>query len=975
MDLKDTVHLPRTDFPMRADLAKREPVQIQAWTEGKLYDRLIAHNEGKPLFVLHDGPPYANGDLHAGHFLNKILKDFVVKFHALSGKQADFVPGWDCHGLPIELQVDKKLGPKKRELTPAQFRRECRKYAEEQVALQREQFRRLGVFARWDDPYLTMSFEYEAQTVRELAAITRRGGLYRRKRPVHWCGRDQTALAEAEVEYADKQSPSIYVKFEVVDAAPLLKTAGSLAGKKLGLVAWTTTPWTIPANLAIAAGPEIEYVAYDLGARGVVIVAKALLVPFLNDCAPDELHEGTSASELVEAAHGAARNKALKDHHKVLAHFLGEDLKGVTYRHPLVDRTSPVLLGAHATTEAGTGLVHTAPGHGEDDWRLGIANGLPVFAPVDNAGKYTKEVGDALADLVGLKVFDANPKVVEKLNAVGALMNSTGAAFEITHSYPHCWRCKQPVIFRATDQWWIGMDKELDFGGKSASVRKLALEAIETLAENKGWVPAWGRERIHGMVANRPDWCVSRQRSWGVPIPVAYCKACTEPLVSADAMEHVAGFFDKEGADAWFDRPLSELLPAGSKCKCGGTEFEKENDILDVWFDSGSSFAAVLQKGHWKNLRAPADLYLEGSDQHRGWFNSSLTIGLAAHGEAPYKQVLTHGFLVDEKGLKLSKSLGNIGSPKAMLEKYGADVVRLWVAASDYREDVRLGGIILDKVSEGYRKIRNTLRYCVSQLFDFDPATDAVPLEKLLPIDRWALSRLEKWRAQVSAAFETYEFHRIYHATLDLCAVDLSAVYFDSLKDRTYCSGKTWAERRAAQTAIHLIGETLTRMLAPMASFTAEETWAHFPKTAGRPDSVFLAGLPQARPELLNEALEAEFVHLLAFRTAVNARLEEQRTAKTLGKATEAEVELILSPDAMAGEAGAIAKKYEAQLADFLLCAKATLKTAPLEGKTVDATVQKSAHKPCERCFRALAEVGADAAHPTLCARCVRAIA
>ena len=855
MEIKDTVNLPKTAFPMRAQLAEREPQQIQAWQEAKTYEALLEKNARSEKYVFHDGPPYANGSIHSGHFLNKILKDIVVKFQAMSGKLADFVPGWDCHGLPIELQVDKQLGAKKRELSPGEFRRACRKYAEGQVDVQRREFQRLGVFARWDKPYLTMNFAYEAQIVRELAELSRRGVLYRRKRPVHWCARDATALAEAEVEYADKISPSIYVAFEAVDAAALVKAAPALLGRKLLLAAWTTTPWTIPANFAIAANPEIEYVAYDLPGRGATVVAKDLLEPFLRAVAPEEL-----------VLPDAAGRGLLRHHARVLAQFAGRDLDGVTYRHPLLgDRTGWVLMGAHATTEAGTGLVHTAPGHGEDDFLMGVKYGLPIFAPVDGQGRFTAEVG--IAGLEGVKVFDANERIVELLAGAGALLNSTGKAFPVHHSYPHCWRCKQPVIFRATDQWWIGLDLPIELGQKT-TMRKAALEAIDAIGAAGGFVPAWGKERIRGMVENRPDWCISRQRNWGVPIPVAYCAKCREPFVSAAAMDHVADLFEQEGADAWFDRPLTELLPHGSSCaKCGGTAFEKETDILDVWFDSGSSFAAVLASGRWAGLRVPADLYLEGSDQHRGWFNSSLMIGIGAHGMAPYKTLLTHGFVVDGQGRKMSKSLGNDVDPQGMIKKYGAEVIRLWVAASDYRDDVRLSNHILDSLAEGYRKIRNTLRYCLSQLSDFNPATDAVPDSALRPSDRWALSRLERYRQQIMKAYETFEFHRVYHSTVEFCATDLSAFYFDGLKDRTYCSGPNWPERRAAQTVLLKVAETLCRLLAPIASFTAEEAWQHLPVTQPpRPASVFLAGLPAAHPERIDESLDEEFRHLALFR-------------------------------------------------------------------------------------------------------------
>ncbi|MFN2546208.1 MAG: isoleucine--tRNA ligase [Myxococcales bacterium] len=929
MDIKDTVHLPKTSFPMRAALNENEPKQVQAWQDEKLYEKLLSKNANAPKFVFHDGPPYANGSIHQGHFLNKILKDLVVKFHLMSGHLTDFVPGWDCHGLPIERQVDKQLGAKKRELTPGQFRRACRKYAEEQIEVQRREFMRLGVFASWFEPYMTMAFRYEGQIIRELAKFARAGALYRRKRPVHWCFHDVTALAEAEVEYADKTSPSIYVRFSLADPAGW------------GLAIWTTTPWTIPANLAVTANPDLQYVVYELPDHGPTIVARDLLHAFLRDCAPEDL----AKTEIGDK---------LKHPERVLKTLQGTDLKGWKYRHPLIARESPVVLGAHATADTGTGLVHTAPGHGEDDFHMGVEYGLPIFAPVDGYGKFTSEVG--IDGLAGVKVFDANPKIVEMLASKGALLNHGGKAFEIRHSYPHCWRCKNPVIFRATDQWWLGLDLEIELAGRGrTTIRKACLAEIDEIDARGGFIPAWGRERIRGMVENRPDWCVSRQRAWGVPIPVVYCASDREPIVSADLMEHVASVFDEEGADAWFDK---DPLPKDLKCpRCGGTRFEKETDILDVWFDSGSSFSAVLEHGKWPTLSAPADLYLEGSDQHRGWFNSSLTIGVGTRGHAPYKAVLTHGFLVDGEGRKLSKSLGNAPDPKELLKKHGAEIMRIWVAASDYRSDIAWSPKIGDTLTEGYRKIRNTVRYCLSQLYDFDPASDST--DELLPIDRWALSRFERYRSQVLQAYDAYEFHRIYHATVDLCASDLSAFYFDVLKDRTYCSGKRWPERRAAQTVLFRIVRDLCRLLAPMMSFTCEEAWRHLP--GKRAESVFLAGFPQAEPALVSGSLEEEFGHLKSLREVVNLALEQKRVVKEIGKATEADVTLHVPP----GLAREVAERYEKQLADLFLCASVALRP----GEAAAAEVRRSPHTPCERCWRALPDVVGG-----LCARCRKAV-
>ena len=928
MDYKPTVHLPKTDFAMKANLSEREPAQLKRWEEQGLYEKTLARNTGAK-FVFHDGPPYANGHLHEGHFLNKILKDIVVKYRNLSGQRCDFVPGWDCHGLPIELQVDKKLGSKKREMSAADFRRACRQYANEQIDLQRAEFKRLGVFARWDQPYTTMSFGYEAHVVRELAKFVEAGRVYRKKRPVYWCPRDATALAEAEVEYEPHTSPSIYVAFEAVDAPAKLRALAG--GRPLAFAIWTTTPWTIPANLAIAVNPDVQYVVYELGGRATV-VAKELLASFLAACAPDELASG------VKVVAGAEVPAAfLAQPTRVLGYLEGADLAGSTYRHPLWPRVSPVLAGAHVTTTDGTGLVHTAPGHGEDDYRLGLAHGLDVYAPLDDRGRFTADV----PELAGKSTVEANALVPQWLAEKGALLNQVGET--VTHSYPHCWRCHNPILFRATDQWFIALGDKDD----AASLRAQALRAIDDIASHEGWIPKWGRERIWGMMENRPDWCISRQRAWGVPIPVFYCEACNECLLSAGVMERVAGFFEQEGADAWFERTPAELLAPGMQCpKCGGNAFRKEKDILDVWFDSGSSAGIVLGGG---DLPYPADLYLEGSDQHRGWFNSSLLIGLGTRGAAPYKTVLTHGFVVDGEGRKMSKSLGNSLNPDAALKKYGAEVMRLWVAAADYRDDIRVSTQILDMLSEGYRKLRNTLRYCLSNLGGFEPG-NAVAIDALLPLDRWALGRLAAFERTVQDAYERYEFHVVYHAAIDLAATDLSATYFDVLKDRLYCEAIASHSRRSAQTVLWHIVERLCRWLAPLISFTAEEAYQLVPGRAA--ESVFLAGLPQPL-ETIPEAIEQKFAELLHLRSLAFPLLEKWRAEKKIGKGLEAAVRV-----------ASLTRSTPDEAAEFLIVSK--VEVLPVQG----VELLLAPGTACARCNRVREDVSG-----ALCGRCAAAVA
>ncbi len=850
---KDTVNLPRTDFPMKGNLAQLEPKMLAWWAGEKIYERLLEKNAKTQPFVFHDGPPYANGHLHAGHALNKTLKDFVVKYRNMAGQLCVFVPGWDTHGLPIEQAVEKRLKEKKidkRTLTRDQLLEKCREYAEEFIEIQKAEFARMGVFASWSEPYKTLTFDYEAQEIRELATFAKKGFLYRRKKPVYFCITDQTALAEAEVEYDDHESPSIYVAMAA--EGDLSKKWPKLAGKKVAFVIWTTTPWTLPANLAVAVNAKLEYVFYELDGR-VLVLAKDLLPRVLAEISDDvKVKEAKLPGGGVEVA-------ALADPTKILGYASGEELEGLKYRHPFYDRVSPVILGDHVTLDAGTGLVHTAPGHGQEDYVVGLANKLDIYNPVKFDGRYDDSVGPLLA---GKKVFEANPLIVDLLVEKGALLNDKGDV--VKHSYPHCWRCHNPIVFLATNQWFISLEHD--------AFRKRALEAIDKVS----WVPNWGRERIYSMLENRPDWCISRQRAWGVPIPVALCEGCDEAHVSAELMEKVAQAVEKSGAGVWYSTPVEQFLPAGFKCKCGGAKFRRETDILDVWFDSACSFAAVAAKR--PGMHVPVDLYLEGSDQHRGWFHSSLLVGVGTRNESPYKACLTHGFVVDGNGEKMSKSKGNVVLPDKIISQHGAEIMRLWVASSDYRDDVRLSEQILKGLSEGYRKVRNTVRYALSNLYDFDPEKDAVPAAKLQPLDAWARARLQELVSKVRKAYEQYEFHLVYHLTVEFCATDLSALYFDILKDRLYTSKASGEKRRSAQTVLFEISRDLLRLLAPVVSFTAEEAWQQLP--GKKEPSVFLAGMPAESTQAADPALMSRYQQLFAVRLGVQALLEEKRHAE-----------------------------------------------------------------------------------------------
>ncbi len=920
-DFKGTLNLPTTPFPMRANLPAREPEILAQWERLDVYAAGLAARADRPRYLLHDGPPYANGNIHIGHALNKIIKDVIVKYKTMAGFQAPYVPGWDCHGLPIEHEVEKKLGKeKKASLGKAEIRRLCRDYAAKFVDVQRADFKRLGIIGDWSDPYLTTEYGYEATEIRELARFVTSGELYRGKKPVHWCASCRTALAEAEVEYRDVATRSIYVAFPL--AEPLPPVFEDLPGP-IAAAIWTTTPWTLPANMAIAVHPEIEYAVMARPGGGSLIVARAL-VPKL---------EGILGAEP-----------------RVLATLPGRDLEGVRARHPWIDRDSPFVLGEHVTLEAGTGLVHTAPGHGQEDYEVGLQYGLEVYAPVDGRGRFVP----AVEHFGGMKVLEADAKIIAHLEAAGLLLQ----AAPLRHSYPHCWRCHSPIIFRATEQWFISMDAK--------NLRRRALDAIERVQ----WIPSWGRDRIAGMVGSRPDWCVSRQRAWGVPIVALHCEQCGTTTTNEALLAYVADIFASESSDAWFMRPVADFVPPGFACpQCRGTSFTKEEDILDVWFDSGVSFAAVVERR--PDLGGQADLYLEGSDQHRGWFQSSLLTAVGTRGSAPFRSVLTHGFVLDEDARKMSKSVGNVVAPQQIVASHGADILRLWVAAEDYRDDVRISKEILDRASEAYRRIRNTARFLLGNLAGFDPARDRLPANELSELDRFILDRLQGLVERCRRAYDAFEFHVVYHALNNFCSVDLSALYLDIVKDRLYCEGADSRERRSGQTALYLLLEGLVGIMAPILSFTAEEIWGFMPPDPKRPPSVLLSDFPSVDPVLRDPVLAGEWETLLAVRSAVTKTLEGLRSAGDIGHSLEADVEIAAS-DPVAG----VLESHRASLAEIFIVSRVTLVSegtlsgpALVPGVTVAA--KRVVGEKCPRCWNYRDDAGHDPAVPAMCGRCV----
>ena len=936
--LKDTLNLPRTAFPMKANLPQNEPARLQGWEAAGLYEQIRATRAGSPQYILHDGPPYANGAIHLGHALNKCIKDFVIKTKTMAGFDAPYVPGWDCHGLPIEIKVDEKLGGKKLEMDPVAVRAACREYAARFIDLQRSQFKRLGVFGRWEDPYSTMNFPYEAAILETFYGFYEKGFVYKGLKPVYWCSHDRTALAEAEVEYEQHTSPSVYVRYKLTSRPE--KIDARLAGREVYTIIWTTTPWTLPASLAVAFNPEVDYVALEC-AGAVYIVALPLAPAVQQACS-------TALCDMEMAQPVAA--------------FKGDKLDRVTFQHPFLDREILGVLADYVTTEQGTGAVHTAPAHGPDDFATGKKYDLPLTCDVDAQGK----LRNGLPEYDGLHVHKANAPIIELLKSRGALMGEA----KIEHSYPHCWRCHKPLIFRATEQWFISMETPVLSPKGNGTFRERALEEISRVT----WDPAWGEERISNMIATRPDWCISRQRIWGVPIAVFLCEKCHEPLNEEAINASIVDIFRTEGADAWYKRDIGMLLPAGTRCpNCEGTAFRKEMDILDVWFESGASWHAVLDvepELHW-----PADLYTEGGDQHRGWFHSSLLCSVGIRDAAPYKMVATSGWTLDEQGRAFSKSLGNGVDPVDVANRLGGEIVRLWVASVDFREDVAASENLMARVSDNYRKLRNTLRFLLSNLDGFAPAEHAVPWASLQPLDQYILARTAELDATVRKAYDEFEFHRAYHAFNEFCNTDLSALYADVVKDRLYTLAPDAPARRSAQTAMWRIAEALTRLIAPILSFTADEVWQYLPRVEGRPASVHLALFPDLADIVPGDVsrLEADWEQLLAVRALVMIELEALRNAKAIGKALDAAVTLIASEGA-AESATLLA--HEAALAEFFNVSQCTVQVVGASHNqaaiVVQATVAEGAK--CGRCWRVLPDVGADARWPAVCARCAGAL-
>jgi isoleucyl-tRNA synthetase len=926
LELKKTLNLPKTDFPMKAGLPQNEPKQLAAWQQTHLYERILAARKGQPLFVLHDGPPYPTGTIHLGTGLNKILKDMIVKSKSMAGHYAPYVPGWDCHGLPIETQVEKELGGKGK-VSPAEFRKLGREFATRYVEQHKRDFQRLGVLGRWDDPYLTMNHEYEAIVAGALLDFMEKGFVYRGRKPVYWCIYDTTALAEAEVEYEDHTSPSVWAKFGVVSDGK-----SELAGMSdVSAVIWTTTPWTLPHNRALAFHPDFEYVVVETE-KGALLLAADRVAALQSECGIKEV--------------------------RVRSHAKGRDFEGVKFQHPFLPMQVPGILADYVTLDQGSGIVHTAPGHGSDDFLSGQKYGLEIYAPIDDKGVYL----EGLPEYKGKNVFEANPIIVQLLEDRRALLGN----HSYTHSYPHCWRCHNPVIFRATEQWFIKMDQAAH--GKEKTLRTEALEEVHGVK----WIPAWGEERIYEMIEKRPDWCVSRQRFWGVPIIVFYCESCSTRLEDYAALRNVVKWFEREGSDAWYKHTAEELLPLGTKCSCGAGEWRKENDILDVWFDAGSSNLAVLKGEEW-----PADVYLEGPDQYRGWFQSSLLVATGLRDRAPYRSVVTHGWTLDEQGRPMSKSLGNVVLPSDICEKWGADLLRLWVASQEYQADVKMSERVMTQLSEAYRKIRNTFRFALGNLFDFEPERDALANEELDELDRWMLERTAELVKKCREWYAAYDFHRVYHALHDYCVVDLSAFYFDVLKDRLYTKAAKNGSRRSAQTAIWKITSALVRLAAPILVFTSEEVWTHMPKLPGEPESVHISIFldENSLRSSLEPNVKAEWENLHTLRAQVLQELERARARKIISASLEAKVRLhsegahLIFLRIRAGDLPAL----------FIV---SQVEVLPFEGseprhspEPFHVEILRADGAKCERCWNYSTHVGENTRYPGVCERCTAALA
>ena len=922
VDLKATVNLPNTDFPQKGNLPQNEPIRLQKWDAMNIYAKLREVRAGKPVYVLHDGPPYANGRLHIGHILNKTLKDFCVKSRSMMGYWAPYVPGWDCHGLPIEIKVEEALGSKKHDMPPVEIRRAARKHAEKFIGIQREDFKRAGIFGEWDNPYQTMNFKYQADIVRSFSKFVEKGSVYKGLRPVHWCISCVTSLAEAEIEYNDHTSHSIYVKFPFPDAA---KVDPALAGKQVSIVIWTTTPWTLPANLGISLNPEFEYSAVSVGGE-VFIVASGLL-------------------EQVAAKVGWASSG--DGSYEVIGTYNGATFDRLNARHPFIERNSLLMLGDHVTLDAGTGAVHTAPGHGYEDYVISKAYGIDAYNPVDGRGFFMKDV----EHFAGLRVVpitkadaerDGNKAVIKHLQEIGALLKVES----FQHQYPHCWRCHNPVVFRATPQWFISM-----------TATKLNERAIAACDEVE-WHPAWGRDRMKSMFKDRPDWCISRQRTWGVPITVFYCDDCGDTLCDPAVINHIADIFEKESADAWYERDAKDLLPAGATCKCGSSNLRKEMDILDVWFDSGASSIAVLKE---YGLPYPANVYLEGGDQFRGWFNSSLVVGLEVNGQPPYREVITYGWVVDVSGDKMSKSKGTGVELGTVLKTSGAEILRLWSSALNYHEDMRVSDEILKRISDAYRKLRNTARYCLGNLDGFDPATDRVSVSEMFEVDRWALTAMNDVTKKVLEAYGRYDFTEVYRTLYGFATIELSALYFDILKDRLYTYAPKSLARRSAQTALYEIVHRFARLAAPILVFTADEIWENIPGAKAEADSVHLTVFPAYDESLSNDELLARYARLFEIRNTVTKSLEDARNAKQIGSALEAKI--TISADA---DTRTFLESFGEDLRFFFIVSGVELK----DGAELKVEVVRADGEKCERCWHYTNDVSSDDRYPGACRRC-----